>query len=47
MLNNWAPMAPEDAIQLLDCKYPDEKVRKYAVDRISQLSDDELGLYML
>ena len=27
MLGNWAAMEPEDAIQLLDAKYPDEKVR--------------------
>lgn len=47
MLENWAPMSPEDAIQLLDAKYPDERVRKYAVNRISLLSDDELALYML
>ena len=47
MLDNWAPMAPEDAIQLLDAKYPDERVRSYAVNRIAQLSDDELALYML
>jgi hypothetical protein len=31
MLGNWAAMEPEDAIQLLDAKYPDEKVRQYAV----------------
>ena len=47
MLDNWAAMEPEDAIQLLDAKYPDEKVRQYAVQRISLLSDDELRLYML
>lgn len=47
MLGNWASMEPEDAIQLLDAKYPDEKVRQYAVQRISLLSDDELRLYML
>ena len=47
MLGNWAAMEPEDAIQLLDAKYPDEKVRQYAVQRLSLLSDDELRLYML
>lgn len=31
MLEHWAAMEPEDAIQLLDAKYPDERVRKYAV----------------
>jgi hypothetical protein len=47
MLANWAPMKPEEAISLLDAKFPDERVRQYAVQRISQLSDDDLALYML
>ena len=47
MLDNWAQMQPEDAIQLLDAKFPDERVRQYAVQRVSLLSDDELRLYML
>lgn len=40
-------MNPEQAISLLDAKFPDEKVRQYAVNRISYLSDDDLALYML
>lgn len=40
-------MEPEEAICLLDAKYPDEQVRKYAVERISHLSDDDIALYML
>jgi len=47
MLECWADMDPEDAIQLLDARFPDEKVRNYAVKRISLLSDDNLALYML
>jgi hypothetical protein len=47
MLKNWALMDPEEAIQLLDAKYPDERVRKYAVERINQLSDDDIALFML
>ena len=31
----------------MDCKYPDERVRKYAVNRVTLLSDDEIALYML
>lgn len=27
MLKNWALMEPEDAIALLDAKFPDERVR--------------------
>jgi len=40
-------MEPEEAICLLDAKFPDERVRSYAVDRINNLSDDDLALYML
>ena len=47
MLENWAPMEPEEAICLLDAKFPDERVRSYAVERLNNLSDDELALYML
>ena len=47
VLENWADMDPEDALQLLDAKYPDERVRKYAVSRIALFSDDELVLYMI
>mmetsp|Transcript_41240 Transcript_41240/g.56055 ORF Transcript_41240/g.56055 Transcript_41240/m.56055 type:complete len:84 (+) Transcript_41240:347-598(+) len=47
MLESWADMDPEDALQLLDARFPDEKVRKYAVKRIQLLSDDNLALYML
>ena len=47
ILKNWAPMEPEEAISLLDAKFTDEKVRQYAVERISHLSDDDIALYML
>jgi hypothetical protein len=47
MLKNWAPMEPEEAICLLDAKFPDERVRSYAVERLKNLSDDDLALYML
>ena len=47
MLKNWAPMDPEDAICLLDAKFPDDKVRGYAVNQISKLSDDKIALYMI
>lgn len=47
MLKNWAPMDPEDAICLLDAKFPDDKVRGYAVNQISKLSDDKISLYMI
>ena len=47
MLQRWAPMQAEEALSLLDAKFPDERVRTYAVNRISHLSDDDLALYML
>ena len=47
MLDNWSPMNPEEAISLLDAKFPDDKVRLYVASRISELSDDLLVLYML
>jgi len=47
MLKNWAPMEPEEAIILLEAKFPDERVRSYAVERIKHLSDDDLALFML
>lgn len=40
-------MEPAEAIILLDAKFPDERVRSYAVERIKHLSDDDLALYML
>ena len=40
-------MKPDEAIQLLDAKFPDERVRSYAVERINHLSDDDLALFML
>jgi hypothetical protein len=40
-------MEPDEAICLLDAKFPDEKVRSYAVKRINHLSDDDLAVYML
>ncbi|CAI2363985.1 unnamed protein product [Moneuplotes crassus] len=47
MIQNWAPMDPEDAICLLDAKFPDDEVRRYAVSQISRLSDDKISLYMI
>jgi len=31
MLDIWAPMNPEEAISLLDAKFPDDKIRLYVV----------------
>ncbi|RYZ79474.1 MAG: hypothetical protein EOP04_27655, partial [Proteobacteria bacterium] len=47
MLKVWEPMAPEEALMLLDATFPDSEVRLYAVQRISEFSDDDLALYLL
>ena len=47
MLKEWAPLTPQEALPLLDAHFADEAVRLYAVERISNFSDDELALYML
>lgn len=35
MLQEWAPLPPQEALPLLDAIFADENVRLYAVDRIS------------
>jgi len=48
LLKQWAALPiPENALELLDVKYPDYTVRKYAVDMLRQLDDDQVRLYML
>jgi phosphatidylinositol-4,5-bisphosphate 3-kinase catalytic subunit alpha/beta/delta len=40
-------LSPEDALELLDAPFGDSAVRMYAVERISNLSDDLIKMYML
>jgi hypothetical protein len=47
MITKWEAIRPEDALPLLDSNRADEKIRAYAVQKLSQLSDEELTLYML
>ena len=47
LLDIWSPPSPLEALQLLDRRFMDPKVRAYAVHRIEELRDDELSLYML
>jgi len=47
MLKVWEPMASEEALVLLDSTFPDSEVRLYAVQRISEFSDNDLALYLL
>ena len=46
MLKQWAPLSPTQALDLLDARYADLEVRKYAVKCLEGLSDTELELYM-
>ena len=47
LLDIWSPPTPLEALQLLDRKFMDPKVRAYAVHCIEELKDEELSLYML
>lgn len=39
-------MKPEEALALLDSQFGDEKIRIFAMQKISQLDDYTLALYM-
>ncbi|KAL3866076.1 hypothetical protein ACJMK2_043415 [Sinanodonta woodiana] len=47
MLNRWNPMDVEDALELLSPAFTHPSVRKYAVSRLRQASDEDLLLYLL
>ncbi|XP_054286750.1 phosphatidylinositol 3-kinase catalytic subunit type 3 [Macrosteles quadrilineatus] len=47
MLQQWAPMAVEDSLQLLSPAFNHPAVRRYAISRLQQASDDDLLLYLL
>jgi len=48
LLNMWKPPTSlASALELLDFKYPDYTVRKYAINCLKALKDDELRLYLL
>ena len=46
-LKKWAKIDPEDAICLLDARFPDTYVREYAVSILKEMTDDLINLYML
>mmetsp|Transcript_22545 Transcript_22545/g.32952 ORF Transcript_22545/g.32952 Transcript_22545/m.32952 type:complete len:1155 (+) Transcript_22545:111-3575(+) len=46
-LDLWEPPLPAQALQLLDRRFMDPKVRAFAVHCLEELDDDELALYML
>ncbi|KAK3609253.1 hypothetical protein CHS0354_006178 [Potamilus streckersoni] len=47
LLSAWRPLPVDQALELLDFNFPDKYVRKYAVDCLSVISDEELSLYIL
>ncbi|KAH8055401.1 phosphatidylinositol kinase [Aureococcus anophagefferens] len=47
LLKTWAPMPPLEALQLLSVRFPDPKVRSYAVRCMNALPDAELAAVML
>ena len=47
LIHLWEPLNPVEALQLLDHKFPDPKVRAHAVQSIEQLPDAELRKYLL
>lgn len=42
-MDEWAPLEPLDALELLDSNHADPKVRFYAVQQLGKLSDNEIN----
>lgn len=47
LLNKWAAMDVEDALELLGPTFRQREVRRYAIGRLMQASDEDLLLYLL
>eukprot|EP00466_Bigelowiella_natans_P016225 jgi/Bigna1/39216/e_gw1.31.15.1 len=47
LMNEWAPLSPYEALELLSYQHADYSVRLYAVNRLRQLGDDELREMLL
>lgn len=47
MLKLWAPLQPEDALELLDAAFADQTIRLHAVQYLEPISDDQLLSYLL
>ncbi|XP_076048999.1 phosphatidylinositol 4,5-bisphosphate 3-kinase catalytic subunit delta isoform-like [Oratosquilla oratoria] len=47
LISEWPKLPPEQALELLDYAYADPAVRSFAIECISDLSDDDLLLYLL
>ena len=46
LLKVWAPLTPTQALDLLEARHADLRVREHAVQALERLSDTELELYM-
>ncbi|ELV13459.1 Phosphatidylinositol-4,5-bisphosphate 3-kinase catalytic subunit alpha isoform [Tupaia chinensis] len=48
LVKDWPPIRPEQAMELLDCNYPDPMVRGFAVRCLEKyLTDDKLSQYLI
>lgn len=48
LLKEWPSIRPEQAMELLDCNYPDPMVRHFAVRCLEKyLTDDKLSQYLI
>lgn len=47
LLDSWAPMDVEDALELLSPNFQHPAVRRYAITRLKQAPDEDLLLYLL
>ena len=47
LLSKWEPLLPLDALELLDYRFPDAKVREYAVKCLAKFEDADLQTYLL
>jgi phosphatidylinositol-4,5-bisphosphate 3-kinase len=48
LMRQWHPFAKHaDALELLDYRFADLRVREYAIECLSRLTDEELAVYML
>jgi len=46
-LKKWPLLCVSTALELLDSRYPDDRVRRFAVSSLRHLSDSELSVYLL
>jgi Phosphatidylinositol 3- and 4-kinase/Phosphoinositide 3-kinase family, accessory domain (PIK domain)/Phosphoinositide 3-kinase C2 len=47
LMEQWADLLPVDALELLDAKFADRRVRERAIRYLDRLSDEELRAYLL